>query len=85
MLRARKKKEKQTTEFTSVTYVWSWLRGLKELQISWTRRLNAMTEFSKFRFYQACKHFSLENYSFHFASTFNCSFFTHLSPAAHKN
>ena len=30
MLRARKKKEKQTTEFISVTYVWSWLRGLKE-------------------------------------------------------
>ena len=36
MLRARKKKEKQTTEFTSVTYVWSWLRGLKELQISYS-------------------------------------------------
>ena len=33
MLRARKKKEKQTTEFTNVTYVWSWLRGLKELQV----------------------------------------------------
>ena len=27
MLRALKKKEKQTTKFTSVTYVWSWLRG----------------------------------------------------------
>ena len=36
MLRARKKKEKQTTKFTSVTYVWSWLRGLKELQISYS-------------------------------------------------
>ena len=36
MLRARKKKEKQTTEFTSVTYVWSWLRELKELQISYS-------------------------------------------------
>ena len=36
MLRARKKKEKQTTEFTSVTYVWSWLRGLKELQVSFS-------------------------------------------------
>ena len=36
MLRARKKKEKQTTKFTSMTYVWSWLRGLKELQISYS-------------------------------------------------
>ena len=36
MLRARKKKEKQTTKFTSVTYVWSWLRGLEELQISYS-------------------------------------------------
>ena len=34
MLRVRKKKEKQSTEFSSVTYVWSWLRGLKEFQIS---------------------------------------------------
>ena len=38
MLRAgkKKKKEKQTTKFTSVTYVWSWLRGLQELQISYS-------------------------------------------------
>ena len=36
MLHARKKKEKQTTKFTSVTYVWSWIRGLKELQISYS-------------------------------------------------
>ena len=38
MLRARekKKKEKQTTKFTSVTYIWSWLRRLKELQISYS-------------------------------------------------
>ena len=36
MLRARKKKEKQTTKFTSVIYVWSWLRRLKGLQISYS-------------------------------------------------
>ena len=36
MLSARKKKGKQTTKFTSVIYVWSWLRGLKELQISYS-------------------------------------------------
>ena len=32
MLRIRKKKEKQTTKFTGVTYIWSCLRG-SELQI----------------------------------------------------
>ena len=32
MLPARKKKEKQTTKFTGMTYIWSFLRGL-ELQI----------------------------------------------------
>ena len=36
MLLARKKKEKQTTKFATVTYVWSWLRGLQELQISYS-------------------------------------------------
>ena len=36
MLSARKKKGKQTTKFTSVIYVCSWLRGLKELQISYS-------------------------------------------------
>ena len=34
-LRARKRRN--TTKFTSVTYVWLWLRELKELQISYSQ------------------------------------------------
>ena len=30
------KTNKQTTVFTSVTYVWSWLRELKELKVSYS-------------------------------------------------